>query len=72
MRNEIAQIDRRMEALSAEKLATETALASPGMAPAEIADHGRRLNHVAAELAMLEERWLDLHQQIESLQAAAT
>ena len=38
----------------------------------EIADHGRRLNHVAAEIAMLEERWLELHTQLESLQAAAS
>ena len=72
MRNEIAGIDKRLELLAAEKLATETALATPGLAPAEIADHGRRLNHVAAELAMLEERWLDLQQQIDTLQAAAS
>jgi ATP-binding cassette, subfamily F, member 3 len=72
MRNEIAGIDKRLELLAAEKQATETALATPGLAPAEIADHGRRLNHVAAELAMLEERWLDLQQQIETLQAAAS
>ena len=33
----------------------------------EIADAGRRLNHIAAETAMLEERWLELHAEIESM-----
>ncbi len=39
---------------------------------AEIAEAGRRLNHIAAETAMLEERWLELQSEIESLTAAAT
>ena len=36
---------------------------------AEIADAGRRLAHVGAEVAKLEERWLELTEQIEALQA---
>jgi ATP-binding cassette, subfamily F, member 3 len=72
LRNEIAQIDKRLAALGAEKHATEAALAVGSLPPAEIADHGRRLNHIAAETAMLEERWLELNQHIEALQAAAS
>jgi ATP-binding cassette subfamily F protein 3 len=71
LRNELAGIDKRLESLAAEKSAAEAALASGALAPAAIADHGRRLNHVAAEVAMLEERWLELHTQLEALQAAA-
>jgi ATP-binding cassette subfamily F protein 3 len=37
---------------------------------AEIADLGRRLNHINAELAMLEERWLTLNGEIETINAA--
>jgi ATP-binding cassette subfamily F protein 3 len=72
LRNEVAQIDKRLASLAAEKQATEDALASGALAPADIADHGRRLNHIAAETAMLEERWLELNEQIEALQAATS
>ena len=42
-----------------------------GKRPAgEIADTGRRLNHIAAEVTMLEERWLAVTSEIESLTAA--
>ena len=36
-----------------------------------IADAGRRLAHVGAEVAKLEERWLELNEQIEALQSGA-
>ncbi|MFY8083738.1 MAG: ABC-F family ATP-binding cassette domain-containing protein [Rubrivivax sp.] len=71
MRNEIAQIDRRLEKLGQERTAAETALSSGSTQPAEMADLGRNLNHIAAETALLEERWLELQQQIETLQAQA-
>jgi ATP-binding cassette, subfamily F, member 3 len=69
LRSELAQIDKRLEALAAERGATEAALAGGSLPSTEIADHGRRLNHIAAETAMLEERWLELQQRLESLQA---
>ncbi len=72
LRNELAGIDKRLESLGAEKSAAEAALATGALAPAEIADHGRRLNHIAAEVAILEERWLELHTQLEALQTAAS
>jgi ATP-binding cassette subfamily F protein 3 len=71
LRNEVAQIDQRLAKLAAERGATEASLSNATLAPAEIADAGRQLAHIAAEVAMLEERWLELHQQLESLAAVA-
>ncbi len=68
MRNEIAQIDKRMEVLAAQRVAGEAALAGGALSGAEIAEHGRHLNHVAAETARLEERWLELTAQLDELQ----
>ena len=71
MRNELLQIDRRLEKLGQERAAAEAALSSGSASPAEIADLGRSLNHIGAETAMLEERWLALQEQVETLQGAA-
>jgi ATP-binding cassette, subfamily F, member 3 len=46
-------------------------MASGTLSGAQIADAGRRLAHVGAEVAKLEERWLELNEQIELLQAGA-
>jgi len=67
LRLEIAQIDGRLEKLGAEKAELEAALLAGAVPGTEMAEHGRRLNHIAAETAVLEERWLDLHAQIESI-----
>ncbi|WP_395699328.1 ABC-F family ATP-binding cassette domain-containing protein [Aquabacterium sp.] len=72
MRTEIQQIDQRLEKLAAERGELEATLATGTMAGAAIADAGRRLNHIAAETAMLEERWLELQSEIEALTAAAS
>jgi len=72
LRNEVLQIDARMEKLVAERGALETQLASGSLGSTEIADVGRRLNHVAAEVTMLEERWLELNTEIEAIQAEAS
>ena len=71
MRNEIIQIDKRLEKLGQERTAAETALSTGTASPSEIADLGRSLNHIAAETAMLEERWLELQERVEALQAQA-
>jgi ATP-binding cassette subfamily F protein 3 len=71
LRNEVLQIDARLARLGSEKAEAEKALASSTLAPEQIADAGRRLNHIAAEVAMLEERWLELSQQIEAMSAEA-
>jgi ATP-binding cassette subfamily F protein 3 len=72
LRVEVAQIDKRLSGLVAEREQAEAQLSSPGLPPAEIADLGRRLNHIAAETAMLEERWLELQTRIEALQTEAS
>jgi ATP-binding cassette subfamily F protein 3 len=67
LRNELATIDQRLAKLGAERTQTEALLARSTVAPTAIADAGRQLAHIAAEVAMLEERWLELHQQLEGL-----
>jgi ATP-binding cassette subfamily F protein 3 len=68
-RIEVAQIDKRLAALADERGACEGALSAGGLPGEEIAELGRRLNHIAAETAMLEERWLELGARIEAAQA---
>jgi ATP-binding cassette subfamily F protein 3 len=69
LRMEIQQIDGRLEKLGKEKAELEGALVAGTVLADEMAETGRRLNHIAAETAMLEERWLELHAEIEALGA---
>jgi ATP-binding cassette subfamily F protein 3 len=69
MRMEIQQIDARLEKLGGEKAELEAALVAGGLSSNDLADAGRRLNHIAAETAMLEERWLELQGEIEAITA---
>ena len=62
LRQEVQQIDTRMEKLAAEKAEIEKMLSAGKRPPADMADAGRRLNHIAAELVTLEERWLELQE----------
>jgi ATP-binding cassette, subfamily F, member 3 len=68
MRNELSQIDQRMVKLNREKTEIETQLAEPGQSGEQFAELGRRLAHAQAEIAMNEERWLELTEQVEALQ----
>ncbi|MBC7214325.1 MAG: ATP-binding cassette domain-containing protein [Burkholderiaceae bacterium] len=70
IQREIAQIDARLAALSAEKSALEERLTQP-LAPADIANCGRRLKECSDEIAALEDRWLELGAALEALSAAA-
>jgi ATP-binding cassette subfamily F protein 3 len=70
MRMEVQEIDTRMEKLEAEKTDLEAQLSAGKRSPAAIAETGRRLNHIAAEVARLEERWLALQGEIEAINAA--
>ena len=70
LRLELQQIDSRLEKIAAERGDIEAQLASGTLAGSEIAECGRRLNHIAAEVAMLEARWLELHSEIEALATA--
>jgi ATP-binding cassette, subfamily F, member 3 len=71
LRNEVQQIDARLAALAAERSDLEARLERGKLPPAELADIGRRLNHGAAEVVVLEERWLALQGEIEKLTAEA-
>jgi ATP-binding cassette, subfamily F, member 3 len=70
MRLEIAQIDTRLKKLAAERNQAEAALAAGQLSASEIAEAGRSLNHIAAETALLEDRWLELHAAIDAIAAA--
>jgi ATP-binding cassette subfamily F protein 3 len=72
LRQEVQQIDGRLEKLGRERGEIETQLAGGSLPGPEIAEAGRRLNHIAAEVAMLEERWLELQSEIEALTAQAS
>ncbi|MEJ8823348.1 ATP-binding cassette domain-containing protein [Variovorax humicola] len=68
LKREIAQIDARLAAAGADKATLEARLAEP-LPPAEIAEAGKRLKALNDEIAGLEERWLTLSDQLESLAA---
>ncbi len=70
LKKELAKIDTRMAALGAEKTALEEKLATP-LAPADIAEAGKRLKAVGDELEQCEERWLELSEEIERITQAA-
>jgi ATP-binding cassette, subfamily F, member 3 len=71
LRNEVLKIDGRLEKLGQERSDLETLLAGGSLGGPEIAETGRRLNHIAAEVAMLEERWLVVQAEIEAMNTAA-
>jgi ATP-binding cassette subfamily F protein 3 len=68
LRVEVEQIDKRMEKLAAEKAELEASMATGKLSGTAIADAGRKLAHVGAEVAKLEERWLELTEKIEAMQ----
>jgi ATP-binding cassette subfamily F protein 3 len=67
LRIELQRIDERLPVLNAEKAKLEGRLAQPGTTADQFADLGRDLAHVSAEIAMLEERWLELQAELEGL-----
>ncbi len=69
LRVELQQIDSRLEKLATEKTELEGKLAAGKRPPGEIAEIGRRLNHINAEVSQLEERWLQAQSELEALQA---
>jgi ATP-binding cassette subfamily F protein 3 len=71
LRNELKSIDERLARLASERAEIENALAGGRVSGAEMADTGRRLNHIGAEVAMLEERWLELGAELEAIESGA-
>ncbi len=70
LRREVERIDAELAALGREKAALEAALAAGTLAPPALAEHGRRLKRIDDEAGALEERWLALHAEIETIEAA--
>lgn len=68
-KRELEQVDKRLAQLGAEKAQLEQRLTEP-LSPTEIADCGRRLKACGDEIETLEERWLVLSSEIETLEAA--
>ncbi|WP_309679666.1 ATP-binding cassette domain-containing protein [Polaromonas sp.] len=65
LRKELEKIDQKMQALGTEK-GNLQALLTTSTAPSEIAQTGKRLKAIDADLGALEERWLELTEQIEA------
>lgn len=69
LKKELEQIEHRMATLSDEKTALESRLSTPGdlpLAPADIAETGKRLKAVSDELQQCEDRWLELTEALEA------
>jgi len=71
LRTELGQIDARLARLGQERTDLEARFAAGDLPGPAMAEAGRQLNHIAAEVAMLEERWLALHEALERLAATA-
>ena len=65
LRKELEKIDRQMQALNTERDTLQAQLAST-IAPAEMVQTGKRLKAIDNEIGTLEERWLELTEQIET------
>ena len=68
LKKELDKVDQQMKDLTAERLPLEAKMAA-STAAADMAQAGKRLKAVDAELQQLEERWLALTDQIETAAA---
>ncbi len=68
LRKEMEAIDKRLQALAAERAEIEAQLAE-GAAASAIAEMGRRLKAIGDQLEADEMRWLELGEQIEAMSA---
>jgi len=70
LKQSLEKLDKSLAALHAEKAALEARLAGT-LSVEDITAVGNQLQHVNDELAREEERWLELSEQIEALEAAS-
>ena len=68
LRKDLEKIDRQMQSMNSEKANLETLLTT-SKSPAEIAQAGKRLKVIEADLAKLEERWLEVTEKLETVAA---
>jgi len=66
LKRELEQNEQRMAVIEHEKSALEQQLSTP-LPPTEIAEAGRRLKALTEEMATLEERWLELTEQLQAM-----
>ncbi|TDS78145.1 ATP-binding cassette domain-containing protein [Comamonas sp. JUb58] len=66
-KKELEQIDKKLPQLNTQRDALETKLATPGLSGADIVEAGKQLSAVNGEIEQLEERWLELSEQIEAI-----
>ena len=66
LRREVEKIDQQMQSLNSENANLEILLTT-AKSPAEIAQAGKRLKTIEADIGKLEERWLILTEQIEAV-----
>ena len=66
LRKELEKIDRQLQSLNTEK-ANLGILLTTSKSPAEIAQAGKRLKVIEADLGKLEERWLEVTEKIEAV-----
>ncbi|MDB6000596.1 MAG: transporter [Rhizobacter sp.] len=67
LRNQLSGIEKSLAALAAERETIEAALGTGTLAPAQLAERGKRLKQISDEVAELEGRWLGLTDEIEAL-----
>jgi ATP-binding cassette subfamily F protein 3 len=65
LQRELEKLDKAIAALQTEKDGLEQRLMTQ-LTPAEIAQASKRLKQVVAELDPLEERWMNLSEQVEA------
>jgi len=67
LKNELKKVDERMASLNTERDQLNARLCEASVPAAEMADKGKRLRAVEAEIETLEGRWLELTEAIEAL-----
>ena len=67
LKRELAEVDKRLEALNAEQAQLNERLMG-NLPPAELAEMGKRLKAIDTELAEREERWLELSEALQALE----
>jgi ATP-binding cassette, subfamily F, member 3 len=71
LRKELNAVDNRLGVLMSDRESVEAALAQASLAPAQRAEHGKRLKQIGDEIERLEARWLELGSQIDALSGQA-
>jgi ATP-binding cassette subfamily F protein 3 len=72
LRKELNRIDNRLGVLFIDRDTIEASLATGTLAPAQLADNGKKLKAISEEIERLEGQWLELSTQVDELTAKAS